>query len=257
MSIVSRLGGVLLDIDGVLYVGPSPVPGAVEAVARLGESGLPVRFVTNTTRQPRRALVHRLRGLGFPLADDELYTPAAAARQWLAAHRAEPYLLIHPNLMEDFAGFRADGEDAVVLGDAGEGFTYAALNRAFRSTLAGAPLLALACNRYFREADGFSLDAGAFVAALEYASGVEAELLGKPAAAFYRSAVAGLGCAPEDAVMVGDDVEADVNGAIAAGLAGILVRTGKYRAEDDARLDPKGILVSDVGAAVNHVLCWR
>ncbi len=254
---LAELRGVLLDIDGVLYVGAAPVPGAVEAVARLRAVGLPIRFVTNTTRQPRRAILERLAGMGFPVAEDELFTPAVAAQAWLRARSARPFLLVHPDLLEDFRGFPSDGGDAVVLGDAGEAFTYAALNRAFRLILAGAPLLALAANRYFRQTDGLSLDAGAFVAALEYASETRAEVLGKPAAAFYRSAVAGLGCAPGDAVMVGDDVDADVNGAIAAGIAGILVRTGKFRAGDEARLDRKGLLVPDIGAAVANALCGR
>jgi len=248
------LRGVLLDIDGVLYVGDRPLPGADAALARLRASGLPVRFVTNTTRRSRRAIRERLAAMGFAVADDELFTPAAAARARLEAERRAPYLLIHPGLAEDFAGLPADGDDAVVVGDAGEGFSYDALNRAFRLVMAGAPLLALAANRYFQEANGLSLDAGPFVAALEYATGATAEVLGKPARGFFAAAVAGLGCRPGEVAMVGDDVEADVNGGIAAGLVGILVETGKYRAGDAARLDPAGIAVADAAAAVDWML---
>jgi HAD superfamily hydrolase (TIGR01458 family) len=157
-------------------------------------------------------------------------------------------------LAEDFGNLPADGQDAVIVGDAGEGFTYTALNAAFRLLMRGAPLLALAANRYFREADGLSLDAGPFVAALEHASSTHALLFGKPAPAFFHAAVAGLGCSPDAAVMVGDDVEADVNGAIAAGLAGILVHTGKYRPEDEKRADPRAAIVDDVSAAVDRIL---
>lgn len=246
--------GVLLDLDGVLYVGREPLTGAATALARLRETGLPLGFVTNTTRRSRPAIRADLRAMGFAIGDAELFTPARAARDWIAARGLSPHLLIHPGLAEDFDGVPADGEDAVVVGDAGEGFTYAALNKAFRLLMRGAPLLALAANRYFRETDGLSLDAGPFVAALEYASGTRALLFGKPAPAFFHAAVAGLGCSPDAAVMVGDDVEADVNGAIAAGLAGILVRTGKYRPEDEKRAESHAAIVDDVGAAVDHIL---
>src|SRR4029453_870468 len=245
--------GILLDLDGVLYVGREPLPGAAEALVRLRATGLPLGFVTNTTRRSRRGIRADLAAMGLAIVDDELFTPARAARAWISAHGASPYLLIHPGLAEDFAGL-AEGEDAVVVGHAGDGFTYAALNGGFRLLIAGMPLLALATNRYFRDTDGLSLDAGPFIAALEHASGTRPLLLGKPAPEFFRAALAHLDCTAEDCVMIGDDVEADVNGAIAVGLAGILVRTGKYRPEDDARLDPRGTVVDNVAAAAALVL---
>lgn len=246
--------GVLLDLDGVLYVGRKPLPGAAEAMVRLRAAGIPLGFITNTTRRSRRVIRADLQAMEFVVAEAELFTPARAARDWIAARALSPYLLIHPGLAEDFAGLTADGEDAVVIGDAGEGFTYAPLNRAFRLLMRGVPLLALATNKYFREADGLSLDAGPFVAALEYASGAHARLFGKPAREFFHAVVATLNCRPQEAVMIGDDVEADVNGAIAAGLAAILVRTGKYRPEDEQRVDPRALVVDDIGAAVDRIL---
>jgi HAD superfamily hydrolase (TIGR01458 family) len=246
--------GVLLDLDGVLYVGRQPLPGAAEAVARLRAAAMPLAFITNTTRRARRVIRADVQAMGVALAEAELFTPARAARDWVAARALSPYLLIHPGLAEDFAGLAADGEDAVVVGDAGEGFTYAALNRAFRLLMRGVPLLALAANKYYREADGLSLDAGPFVAALEYASGARAQLFGKPAPEFFRAVVDSLGCGPSETVMVGDDVEADVNGAIAAGLAAILVRTGKFRPEDEQRADRHAVIVDDIGAAVDRIL---
>jgi HAD superfamily hydrolase (TIGR01458 family) len=93
----------------------------------------------------------------------------------------------------------------------------------------GAALIALQKNRYWETAGGLSLDAGPFVAALEYAIGRQAEVVGKPSPAFFELALGELRLPAERAAMVGDDVEADVGGAMEAGLAGILVRTGKYR----------------------------
>lgn len=248
------LRAVLLDLGGVFYEGDRPIPGGTEALARLRESGLPLRFVTNTTRQSRAALLRELAGRGLAIAQDELFTPATAARHLLIARGLRPLLLIHPDLAPDFTGLDTAEPNAVVVGDAGEHFRYATLNQAFRLVHGGAPLFALGRNRYFQEADGLSLDAGPFVAALEYAAGQTAELLGKPAPAIFRAALASTGCAPADAVMIGDDVDSDVNGAIDAGLRGILVNTGKYRPGDESRLKPSGVVVDDIGAATTVAL---
>ena len=99
----------------------------------------------------------------------------------------------------------------------------------------GAELIALQKNRYWETSEGLSLDAGPFVSALEYATGREAEVVGKPSPAFFELALGELGVSADRAAMVGDDVEADVGGAMDAGLAGILVRTGKYREDLVAR----------------------
>jgi len=249
---MTTVQGALLDLDGVLYVGGTLLPGAREALERLRARAMPVRFVTNTTRRPRRMILADLSAMGVTIGDEELVTPSGAACAWLKERGLSPHLLVH--LKEDFTDVLSGGAQAVVIGDAGSGFTYGALNRAFRLLMSGAPLLALAKNRYFREPDGLSLDAGPFVAALEFASGRSAEVVGKPAPAFFRTAAAGLGCLPEDTVMVGDDVEADVNGAVAAGLQAILVRTGKFQEQDLERLHADAAVVADFAAAVDRIL---
>jgi HAD superfamily hydrolase (TIGR01458 family) len=234
------LRAVLLDLAGVLYEGRQPLPGAVDAVAGLRDAGLRLRFLTNTTRMPRRALLQRINHMGIAIKDEELFTPAQAARAWLDARKLSPHLLVYPGFEEDFSHLSGSEGEAVVLGDAAHGFTYAALNTAFRKLLAGAEFLALARNRSFKDEDGeLSLDAGAFVAALEYASRREVVLLGKPAPAFFHAALASIECDGRDAVMVGDDAEADVAGALAAGVgSALLVRTGKYRPGDENNVSP-------------------
>ena len=228
--------GVLLDLSGVLHVGTRALPGAAAALQRLRGSGLPLRFVTNTTRNTRRVVGENLRRLGFAIDEHEIFTAPRAARAYLEAQRLRPLLIVHPGVAQEFAGVVQENPNAVLLGDAGEAFDYGHLNRAFRLLMSGAPLLAMGRNRYFMDDDGLNLDAGPFVAALEYAAGVAATVLGKPAPEFYHAAVAALGCAPERVVMIGDDVDADVSGAAAAGLSGILVRSGKYRSGDERRL---------------------
>lgn len=248
--------GVLLDLGGVVFVGNEALPGAVDAVARIRNAGIAIRGITNTTRQPRRSLLDKLRGMGLTMEPDELFMPAIAARRYLEARGMSPHLLIHPALEEDFAGLpKSAGRSAVVVGDAGAGFTYERLNVAFRALEPQAEFLALAGNRSFRDADGqLSLDAGPFVAALEYATGRTATVLGKPSTDFFAAAVDSLGCAPADAVMIGDDVEADIAGAQAAGIRGVLVQTGKYQADDETRIaPPPSAVVADLPAAADWI----
>lgn len=250
------LKGVLFDLGGVVYVGDVLLPGARDAIARIRDGGLAVRFLTNITRQSRGSLHNMLAGMGLEVADEELFMPAIAARKYLLEHRLRPLLLVHPALQPEFEGLPNTGPEAVVIGDAGEDFTYSTLNEAYRALSHGAPLIALANNRVFRDADGeLSLDAGAFVAALEYASGKKARVFGKPSGEFFAAAVESMSCTASEAIMVGDDVEFDVAGALSAGLGGILVRTGKYQLGVEASIDPPPTaVVDDITQAADWVL---
>jgi HAD superfamily hydrolase (TIGR01458 family) len=224
--------GLLLDLSGVIYVQDEAVPGAAEALERLRSDGIPIRLVTNTTMRPRSSILERLERLGIEADPAELLTPATlAASRCAEAGYESVSLVVLDELREDLEGLeeRGDSVDAVIVGDLGEGWDYDVLNRAFRQLMDGADLIALQKNRYWETAGGLSLDAGPFVSALEYATGREAEVVGKPSPPFFELALGELGTSADRAAMVGDDVEADVGGAMEAGLAGILVRTGKYR----------------------------
>lgn len=224
--------GLLLDLSGVVYVQDEAVPGAAEALRRLRDRGTPIRLVTNTTMRPRRSILERLERLGLEADPSELLTPATlAAKRCAEAGYESVSLVVLDDLREDLEGLEEKGDsvDAVVVGDLGDRWDYDVLNRAFRSLMDGAELIALQKNRYWETSEGLSLDAGPFVSALEYATGREAEVVGKPSPAFFKLALGELGVSADRAAMVGDDVEADVGGAMDAGLAGILVRTGKYR----------------------------
>lgn len=228
-----RLDALLVDLDGVLYVEDEPVEGARQAVEQLRASGLALRFVTNTTARSHAQTLDKLARLGFEVEADELVTPAALARRHCldAGHR-EVALVMNEDVKADFEGLEeSDSPDAVIMGDLGERFGFEVLNHAFRMVMDGAELVALQKNRFWLTSDGLSLDAGPFVAAIEYASGKQALVVGKPAEAFFRLVLEDLGVDPERAAIVGDDVETDVGGAMNAGLSGFLVRTGKYRGE--------------------------
>jgi phospholysine phosphohistidine inorganic pyrophosphate phosphatase len=252
----------LLDLDGTLYSGNAAVAGAVDAVARLRSRGVPFRLVTNTTSRSRRMLVDRLAGYGFEMRPEEIVTATLAGLELL---RAEGYRRVAPfvpeGALEDLTGLdlrggtsgRARGTvDAVVLGDLGQRWTFALLQEAFEQLMGGAALVALSRDRYFRQGERLALDAGPFVAALEYAVGATAAVAGKPSAAFFRAATNSLGLtAGPEVAMVGDDLWSDVAGAQSAGLQGWLVRTGKFREDvlHAASITPDRILssVADLG----------
>jgi HAD superfamily hydrolase (TIGR01458 family) len=229
-----RIEGLVLDLDGTLYVGEEPVAGAREALEALEASGLALRYVTNTTRMPRRAVVERMRTLGFQVEEGEVFTPAWVASRLIGGRSC--LALVDASLHEDLGEARLtdDSPEVVLVGDLGEGFTYARLNTAFRCLMEGAELVALQKNRYWQDRGGLSLDAGPFVAALEYASGKSAAVVGKPEENFFRIALEDMGLEAHEVAVVGDDAEADVAGAKKAGLSGIQVRTGKWRPGDDA-----------------------
>jgi phospholysine phosphohistidine inorganic pyrophosphate phosphatase len=228
--------GVLLDLEGVLYQGGEAIEGAADAVAALRRAGLGLRFLTNTTTAPRAALVGRLESYGIPCAAEELFTPAAAAHRQLARMGATRVrLAAEPALAEDLAGVdlvESGPCDAVVLGDLYKGFTWDRLNDLFRTLRDGAALVALHKNRVSRRDGEIALDLGPFVAALEYGADVEAQVVGKPAQAFFELALADMGLEAGEALMVGDDIEADIGGAQAAGLEAVQVETGKYTPHD-------------------------
>ena len=249
------MAGVLLDLDGVVYVGDALVPGAAEAVAWLAENGVPYRYLTNTTSRPRSAIVEKLGRMGIAASPAEILTPVVVTSAWLRREGIErPALYVPDATAAEFAALgtvaASDGDGrpgAVVVGDLGSGWDFATLNGAFRLLMAdpAPPLVALGLTRYWRSEDGLRLDTGPFVRALEYATGRASIVLGKPDAAFYGVAVEELGLEAAQVAMVGDDVRADVAGAQRAGLAGVLVRTGKFSSADlDGDVVPDAVLDS-------------
>jgi HAD superfamily hydrolase (TIGR01458 family) len=246
------MAAILLDVDGVLHVSGEPIAGAAAAVRRLRERGHRIRFVTNTTTRSRAQVVEHLRTMGIDLDEGELQTTGAVAARALAGKRV--LALTMPGILDDLDGLQLVGMnvDAVLLGGADEGeetgrvFSYLNLNRAFHELEAGAELYCLHKNRWWQTADGARLDAGAFVAGLEYAADTEATVLGKPSYAYFAAALAALDADPSLTWMVGDDIELDILGASDYGLRTVLVRTGKFRPDDveRSRAQPDGIVSS-------------
>jgi HAD superfamily hydrolase (TIGR01458 family) len=247
---------ICLDIDGTLtdgVAGPA-LPGAAEAVARL-RARWAVRLVTNTTSVPHRALADHLMGLELLDAPASLVTPARVARRVLGERgHVAGILFAEPAAREDYAWFREDPEGpAVLLATEGHALRIAELQPAFRRLLEGATLYTMQRNRYFRRDGALVTDLGPLAAFLAYASGREAETLGKPSPLLFDAVASEAGARREELVMVGDDVEFDVAASVSLGMRGVLVRTGKYRAGDEARVTPGPTAVL---ASVRELAAW-
>ena len=190
--------------------------------------------------------------MGIEVEDDELQTTGAVAARALKGKRV--LALTMPGLLDDLEGLQLVGMnvDAVLLGGADEGeetgriFSYLNLNRAFHELEAGAELYCLHKNRWWQTGDGARLDAGAFVAGLEYAAEIEATVLGKPSNAYFAAALEAINAEAGLTWMVGDDLENDIVGAHKHGMKTLLVRTGKFRPDDVERsqVQPDGIVSS-------------
>jgi HAD superfamily hydrolase (TIGR01458 family) len=240
---VSAVRGIVLDMEGVLHVDWEPIDGSPEAVRALAAGGIELAVLTNTTGRTRADIAERLQGMGFALPADRIITAASAAADYLRAEypEARVHALVEPGVTPDLEGIRLADDpaeaDVVLLGGPDESWTYGRLNGVFRALRGGTPLVVMQRNRWWPTSDGPSLDAGAFVAGLEYAASVEATVIGKPSPAIYHTACDLLGVAPAEAMMVGDDPESDLAPATRIGMRTCLVRTGKGSHFGQAEVD--------------------
>ena len=251
--------GVVLDMEGVLHVDWQPIDGSAAALARLAAAGVGVSVLTNTTGRTRAAIAERLAAMGMPVPADRIVTAAFAAGEHLRRHHpgARVHALVEPEIAAELEGVDlvkdADAAEVILLGGPDDGWTYARLNTAFRRLLDGVPLVAMQRNRWWPTVDGPSLDAGAFVAGLEYAAGIEAAVVGKPAPEIFGVACERAGVEPGEAAMVGDDLDSDLRPASALGMRIVLVRTGKGGTFSPGAGDVD-IDAPDLAAAVEQLL---
>jgi HAD superfamily hydrolase (TIGR01458 family) len=234
------IDGVLLDMDGVLAISWRRLPGAVETIRTLRDEGVPFRIVSNTTTHTRARFARTLSDAGLIVEPDEILTAVAGTASYLERRHpgARVLLLSDGDPREDLGQVRLVDRppaDVVVLGGASDAFSYEAMNEVFRMLMDGAALVAMHRNLYWRTESGLQLDVGAYIAGLEAATGATAAVCGKPSPTFFAEAIAMLGTHASETAMVGDDIVNDVLGAQAAGLVGVLVRTGKFDPGDLAR----------------------
>jgi len=229
---MKSIKGILFDIGGVLYVSNRPIDGAEEMIVGIRQH-LPLRFVTNSTRKTPASILKKMKNMGFSLKKEELFTALDATKAYIQRENAVAYTLLTDEAEEWFSDLQGEDPTYVVVGDAHTNFDYQRLNGAFRALMQGATLIAAAKNRYFQDDDEIlSMDAGGFIAALEYASNTKAKLIGKPNKEFFLLAVTSMQLEPSEVLMVGDDIESDIKGAKEAGLRTALVQTGKFQPSD-------------------------
>lgn len=252
---------LLLDLDGVIVVAGEAVPGSVEAIAALERRAVPYRIVTNTSLVSRMTLSRYAAKLGNSIPPERFQSALSASAAFTA--RTFPgealYVLTSEDGRSEFDGQRLLSNDeaaeagarvaAVVIGDSPEELTYANLNRAFRLVRNGARLIGMHRNPWWLTPEGPTLDSGAYVTGLEFATGVRAQIIGKPAPAFFSIAVEALRTdvsgeagrlRRSEIAMVGDDIRTDVLAGQRAGLRGVFVLTGKHGLDELARLRGHG-----------------
>lgn len=274
---------LLLDLDGVIVSAERAVPGSVAALAELERRRVPYRIVTNTSLVSRATLSQFAARLGSAIPPERFQSALSASAAYAAhAFRGEPlYVITSSDGRTEFDGqhllsheeaARPDARAAaVIVGDSPEALTHANLNSAFRLVRNGARLIGMHRNAWWLTPDGPTLDSGAYLAGLEYATGTPARIIGKPALAFFSIAVQDLRrdlaargdgrIRRSEIAMVGDDVRTDVLAGQRAGLRGVLVLTGKHGLDELARLprhgrgghEPHGVAPSlaDVVAALD------
>jgi len=257
MNTLSSTKGILFDLDGVLYVSSSAIDGAIEAIQKIRTSGMPCRFVTNTSTLSLASLHKKIQQLGFSIPENEIISAPQAALLYLRQLQ-DPVcrFLLANDVKKDFAEFRQSNTEAeyIVIGDIGNAWSYDLLNEVFNCLMHGAKLIAIHKNRFWQTEYGLQMDIGGFVDGLEYASGTKAMIIGKPSKDFFQIALDHMGLQANQAAMIGDDIDADIGGAQQTGLQGILVKTGKYRKSyaDLSAITPD--LIIDSVAALPEVL---
>ncbi|XP_055595974.1 haloacid dehalogenase-like hydrolase domain-containing protein 2 isoform X2 [Uranotaenia lowii] len=251
--------GALIDLSGTLHIDDQPTEAAPEALERLRDLGVTVKFVTNTTKESVFSLYDRLIRIGFRLEKDEIYGSLSAASRYVQSNDLNPYYILTEDARRDFPANTPDRPlNAVVVGLAPERFSYQYLNEAFRILHASrgtAKLIAIHEGKYYKAKDGISLGPGCFVKGLEYSSGVPSVCIGKPNAYFFRSALPE-GLEPQDCVMIGDDPNDDCIGAMQIGMRGFLVETGKYQPElqTTGKLPEVTGIFKNFSAVVDHIV---
>lgn len=245
---VDNVKGILFDLDGVLYVGEDLIDGAADTLDFCRQQRLPFRFITNTSTKSISDVAQKLGDFGLDIRPGEIFSAVSATREFLRKQgKPSVHLLIRESAKSDFAEFpKSEKPDYVVVGDIGAAWNYELLNRVFRELMNGAELIAMHMNKFWQSGDGLQMDIGAFVAGLEFVSGKKARVIGKPSADFFALALSSLALPAEQVLIVGDDIDNDIGGGQAAGLQGVLVKTGKYRKAyaDACEVTPMAIIES-------------
>lgn len=224
---------------------------------------MPVRLVSNESACPPDQVLRHCEEAGLQVKIEEIFVTTPAAYKVIAEKKLRPYVLVHENVEQFFSTLDQTNPNCVLIGDAVHNFSYDRLNTAFRILMAPHPpeeqpqLFSLGMGKYYRKGGSgeLSMDVGPFTRALEFATGVTAQVIGKPSKMYFEAALKDVGVEASEAIMIGDDILNDVGGAQNVDMQAVLPRTGKYRPSDEAHPSVTPDLVVDNFAAfVDFVL---
>ncbi len=255
---MGTIRGVLVDVDGVLHVDGNPIPGAARALRDLRSVGVKIRLLTNGTMRTCSGLAAYMQSMGFDIEPAEILTAVTATADYLRRqHPGEAcHLVVSGDICEEFGTIPLSDDEhraqVVVFGGASETFSFEAMNRAYRMLRNGASLVAMHKSVHWLTAGGVTLDSGPFIHGLEWATGVEAVVIGKPSRHFFEAGFAALELPANQVAMVGDDAYQDVQAAMELGATGVLVQTGLGAMDPPGNVSPDLVLASiyDLPAAL-------
>lgn len=256
MNLPPDIKGYIFDLDGTFYVGDKAIEGAADLIVHLREKEIPFRFTTNTTTRSLDSLIAKLNRLGLPIRPEESFGAVKAAVEFLRSKNSPTcFLVLAKEVLSDFVEFEISetSPDYIVVGDI-DYWSYDLLNKLFGLIMNGSQLVALHKGRYWQTESGLQLDIGVFIVGLEYVTGREAIVIGKPSQSLFQLVLKDMNLTAEQVAMVGDDLINDVKGAQEAGMKGILVRTGKFREEFLAETNIKPDMVINSVAELSRLL---
>lgn len=251
--LVAGYDNLLLDLDGCVWVGERPTPRASDAISELRAAGKHVAFITNDCRHSPEDYVRKLWSLGIQASLEEVVTVGGAIQHVLAERGpGHAYVIGSASVFRhvadagyrilNHAGANADADVVIVAGH--DDFNFTELRDGMQAVLAGADMIAADRDRSFPTEDGLCPGSGAIVAALEYATERRATIVGKPEPQIFRTALDRL--EGGRTLVVGDRLDADLTGAVAAGLKAAIVLTGvTSRQQATAASDPAPVAVAD------------
>lgn len=246
---LNHIKGILTDIDGTLYFKGSPISGTIKSLSKLRELGLKFLFFTNTDSKSPKTVLRILQDYGFTIYEDEIFTPIIALKDFLSKFpNKKLYLISTKEVAQEFKEFKqvsgAEIPDFVIIGDFHDNWDVNRLNTAFQYVLKGAILLGTQGNRYYLDRKGEPvIDTGSFVDMIANAASVKPKIFGKPSKEYFLQALKKINLSFDDVVVIGDDPESDIQGAINAGIKGILVKTGKGQYYDSAKSEIEPFLI--------------
>lgn len=258
-----NIKGILTDIDGTLYFKGKTIPNSVETISKLREAGIKLLFLTNTDSKSPYTVIKTLEEYGFTICKDEIFTPIIAVKEFLNNHpNKTSYFVTTKEVAEELREFQQVKNSAipdfVIIGDFHDDWNINRLNLAFKYVLKGAKLLGTQGNIYYLDRSGEPvIDTGSFVNMIANAANVTPIILGKPSREFFQQALEKLSLNANEVLVIGDDLESDIQGAINAGIRGILVKTGKGQFANSTNLGYKPHLILDSFSSLKEVVKLR